>query len=85
MQMIASGVLTFAGFSFGLDCGLSTACGQAMLVIGIAGLLLSAHHARSIFEVRSVLKSQASIPSGEQLFLSSHHLVSAVKLEHRLR
>lgn len=63
IQMIASGVLTFVGFSFGLDCGLSTACGQAMLVIGIAGLLLSAHHVRSLFEVRSTFKSQASIPN----------------------
>lgn len=127
---IASGVLAFVGLSAALQFGLSVAFGQIMLVIGIAGLVLCAHHVRSLFEVRSTFKSRAgipnnstkvlpvqsddleekfksleadqknmswvfeikplwslriSIPSGEQLFLSSRHLASSVKLEHRLR
>lgn len=60
---IASGVLAFVGLSAALQIGLSVAFGQIMLVIGIAGLVLCAHHVRSLFEVRSTFKSRASIPN----------------------
>ena len=60
---IASGVLAFGGLSAVLQIGLSEAFGQIMLVIGIAGLVLCAHHVRSLFEVRSTFKSQAGIPN----------------------
>lgn len=62
-QMIASGVVAFLGLSAGLEYGFSETFGRIMLAVGTVALVACVYEVRSAFRVRSILKSQASIPN----------------------